>query len=117
MQACHMDPKEWQEPKKFVPERFDPASKWFKRADGSNRNPLSFTPFLGGKRICLGKTFAEITVRFTLPLYFHYFDFEFELEEHKIKRPTYILGSKKVPEIPILMTTRKKVENHVATKT
>ena len=104
-----MDPIEWPEPRKFIPERFDPTSKWFKRADGTNRNPQSFCPFLGGKRVCLGKTFAEVTVRFTLPLYFHYFEYEFEQDEHKEVRPVYVHGSTDIPKIPVIMTTRNKV--------
>lgn len=111
MQAIHEDPKEWPEPEKFIPERFDSNSKWFKRADGSNRNPLAHTPFLGGKRVCLGKTFAEITVRFTLALYFWCFEFEFVKEEHKkaATRPRYVVGSKSQPEIPIFLITRNKI--------
>ena len=113
MQQIHMDPKEWPEPEKFIPERFDANSKWFKRTDGSSRNPLAFTPFLGGKRVCLGKTFAEITVRFTLAMYFWFFDFEFVKEEHKkleTGRPRSLLGTK-LPEIPMIMVTRNKVLN------
>ena len=111
MAGCHKDPIEWPEPEKFIPDRFNSDSKWFKRADGSNRNRLAFTPFLGGKRVCLGKTFAEILVRFTLPLYYTYFDFEFVNEEHKQERPSYILGAKESPVIPVLMKTRVKVTN------
>ena len=112
MQQIHMDPREWPEPERFIPERFDSTSKWFKRADGTNRNPLAHNPFLGGKRICLGKTFAEITVRFTLALYFWCFDFEFVKEEHKkleTGRPRYVVGSKLQPEIPMYFITRNKI--------
>ena len=55
----HVNSKEWIEPSKYVPERFDPDSKWSLTPSGNKRHPMSFTPFLGGKRICLGKTFAE----------------------------------------------------------
>jgi len=63
-----------------VPERFDSHSEWFKTPSGGNRNPLTFAPFLGGKRICIGKTFAEVTVRFTIPMLYYFFDFEFSKE-------------------------------------
>ncbi|CDW77402.1 cytochrome p450 [Stylonychia lemnae] len=53
------NPKEWQQPDKFIPERFDPESPFYLTPDGKKRKPNSFSPFFGGKRICLGKTFAE----------------------------------------------------------
>ena len=80
IKALHNDPKQWKEPKKFVPERFDPQSEWYKKPDGGMRNPLTFCPFLGGKRICIGKTFAEITIRFTVSMLYHHFDFQFTEE-------------------------------------
>ena len=88
----HRNEREWTDPDSFIPERFDPNSKFFKRPDGSSRNPLAFNPFLGGKRVCLGKTFAETTLKLVLPLYYHHFDFEFVNEEHKKERPHYEIG-------------------------
>lgn len=72
--ALHSDPAQWIEPTKFEPERFNLSSesKWTKAADGKPRNPLSFTPFYGGKRICLGKNFAQTSTQFTIPILFHY---------------------------------------------
>lgn len=74
----HHDPVQWREPSRYVPERFDTHTKdniWTLTTEGNPRNPLAFTPFFGGKRVCLGKTFAEVTVRFTVPLIFHHLDF------------------------------------------
>ena len=85
--ALHIDPDQWKEPEKFVPDRFDPSSDWYKRPNGQNRNPLTFNPFLGGKRVCLGKTFAEITVKFTVPLLYHFFDFQFVTESDLVEKP------------------------------
>lgn len=57
----HHDPTEWgPEHEEFIPERFDSKSKYFNKPDGKARNPFSFAPFLGGHRVCLGKTMAEI---------------------------------------------------------
>mmetsp|Transcript_26081 Transcript_26081/g.18547 ORF Transcript_26081/g.18547 Transcript_26081/m.18547 type:complete len:89 (-) Transcript_26081:132-398(-) len=75
--VIHHDPNEWQEPEKFIPDRFDSSSPYFKRPDGKLRHPLSFVPFTGGKRICIGKTFAEILTRYTIPLIYRYYDFEY----------------------------------------
>jgi cytochrome P450 len=74
----HHDPDQWVEPSKFVPARFDFSdadNKWTKTSTGEERNPLAFTPFFGGKRICVGKTFAETTIRFTIPLIYQHLNF------------------------------------------
>jgi cytochrome P450 len=42
------NPLEWIEPHKFIPERFNPKSPYFLTPAGKNRNPFSFSPFLGG---------------------------------------------------------------------
>jgi cytochrome P450 len=34
---------------------------------------MSFIPFSGGKRVCIGKTFAEVTVKTVIPLIFKAF--------------------------------------------
>jgi cytochrome P450 len=49
----------------------------YKRPDGKPRNPLAFCAFNGGKRICAGKTLAEIMLSITIPLIYYHFDFEF----------------------------------------
>lgn len=80
----HHSPFHYPEPERFIPERFSTSSvnnKWILNADGKPRSPLAFTPFMGGKRICIGKTFAEVAVRFTVPLIYHYFEIEFENPE------------------------------------
>lgn len=57
--SLHHNPDEWISPEKFIPERFDKESPLSLTPKGNRRHPMSFGPFLGGKRICLGKTFAE----------------------------------------------------------
>ena len=61
------NPNEWIEPDKFIPERFDPASTYYLTPGGNKRNPFSFSPFLGGVRICIGKTFVEAISKFVVP--------------------------------------------------
>lgn len=72
------DPNEWIQPEKFIPERFDPASAYYLTPAGNKRNPFSFSPFLGGMRICLGKTFIEEVSKVTLPNLMKHFDFNLE---------------------------------------
>jgi cytochrome P450 len=38
---------------------------------------LSFTPFLGGKRICAGKTFADLVLKQCISLFVMTFDIDF----------------------------------------
>jgi cytochrome P450 len=83
-----------------VPERFDhsiPDNKWLLTADGKPRNPLAFTPFFGGKRICLGKSFAELAIRFTIPLLYFHFDFEFADPKLMHSKEQYGIANKREP--------------------
>ena len=48
---------------------------------------MSFGPFLGGKRICLGKTFAENVAKCIVPVIVSQLDFEFVNPEHYTKKP------------------------------
>lgn len=72
------------------------------------RNPLTFSPFLGGKRVCLGKTFAEVLIRFTIPLLYHHFDFKLVNPEHLIKKPVVHIGATQNPVIPVRLNIRNK---------
>lgn len=71
------DPDEWIEPERFLPERFDEKSRYFLTPRGTRRNPYSFSPFLGGQRICIGKTFIEVVSKLSLPVLLQHFKFEF----------------------------------------
>lgn len=54
------DPKIWQDPKKFIPERFDVV----KSAD--KFNPYSYIPFSAGQRNCIGQKFALLEMKSTV---------------------------------------------------
>jgi cytochrome P450 len=71
------NPDEWIEPEKFIPDRFNPSSPYFLTPRGTSRNPFSFSPFLGGQRICIGKTFIEAVSKFTVPSLLYHFQMEF----------------------------------------
>jgi len=60
--GLHTNPNEWHHPRKFLPERFDPGSKYFKTVSGEKRNEMSFIPFGFGERKCLGYRFAELVM-------------------------------------------------------
>ena len=67
------NPAEWIEPRKFIPERFNSDSKYYLTPSGNKRNAYSFSPFLGGQRICIGKTFVEAVSKFLVPTMLHSF--------------------------------------------
>ena len=96
IQSIQNDRNEWFSPEKFMPERFDTSNPYYKRPDGKKRNPLSFNPFFGGKRICLGKTFAEIIAKFVVPALLSRFTFDLVNQD-------YITGVKEKPKVNLGM--------------
>ena len=70
-------PGEWQQPSEFIPERFDHTSKYYLTPSGGKRNTYSFSPFLGGQRVCIGKTFIEVISKLTVPTLLAKFRFDF----------------------------------------
>jgi cytochrome P450 len=57
---------------------------------------------MGGKRICLGKTFADINMRLTIPLLLHAFNFELVSENYV--KPPYGVGGEHEIVIPMKIT-------------
>ena len=66
-------------------------------------------PFSAGRRVCLGKTFAELAVKFTLPLVFYHFDLEFSEEKHKKDIPLYSFGMAGCPDIFLNKKNRREI--------
>jgi len=66
--AMHMDPEVWDEPEKFVPERF--------LKDGKVHKPSHFMPFGSGQRMCLGDKLAEMELQLFFSSLMHVFDIE-----------------------------------------
>eukprot|EP00350_Pseudokeronopsis_sp_OXSARD2_P013155 CAMPEP_0170567622 /NCGR_PEP_ID=MMETSP0211-20121228/80596_1 /TAXON_ID=311385 /ORGANISM="Pseudokeronopsis sp., Strain OXSARD2" /LENGTH=189 /DNA_ID=CAMNT_0010889127 /DNA_START=560 /DNA_END=1125 /DNA_ORIENTATION=+ len=73
MNRLHYNKEEWIEPSAYIPERFDPKSRYYLTPSGQKRHPMSYGPFLGGKRICVGKTFAELIAKFVVASFVHKF--------------------------------------------
>jgi len=70
--------KEWQRPNEFLPERFNPESPLYLTPSGKKRNPYSWLPFAGGRRICFGKTLAEANMKFLATYMSQFFEMEFD---------------------------------------
>ena len=102
------NPSEWIEPRKFIPERFDHTSEYHLTPDGKKRNPYSFSPFLGGSRICIGKTFVEAVSKLVLPTLLQSFKFDFEdgVNKEEFEYPHNNVTANKQPEIYVLISNR-----------
>ena len=64
----HLNSRDWQEPMKFIPERFDPTSNFFASPslEDKPRTPFSLIPFSHGMRNCPGQTFALLQTKVIL---------------------------------------------------
>ena len=51
--GAHTHKDEWQRPKEFLPDRFDPESPLFTRPDGGKRSANAYCPFTFGKSLTL----------------------------------------------------------------
>lgn len=102
------DPAEWIEPESFIPERFDANSKYFLTPKGQRRNPYSFSPFLGGSRICIGKTFIEVVSKLTVPTLLSHFKFEFkeDVDRERIPHMHNNMITTWIPEFKALISDR-----------
>ena len=58
--VVHRDPRHWTRPNTFDPERFSSE-----RAEHKS-HPYAFTPFGGGRHLCVGKRFGQLEIRSTL---------------------------------------------------
>lgn len=59
--SLHRNPKYWDNPNHFDPERFSPENK-------KKQVPFSYLPFGGGPRLCIGKNFAQMEMQFILAM-------------------------------------------------
>lgn len=57
--GSHFNKDQWINPMEFRPERFDPASEYFKTPSGKSRHPLAYIPFTFGTRACPGRSLGK----------------------------------------------------------
>ncbi|XP_033120098.1 steroid 17-alpha-hydroxylase/17,20 lyase-like isoform X1 [Anneissia japonica] len=90
--ALHNDPKYWQSPEKFQPERFLDSTNTVKQ-----RLP-SFLPFSTGRRVCVGESFAKANVFLT---------FVWLIQNFIFSKPEGVDSPVAVPDKPGLVTVPK----------
>ena len=99
--GLHLNGNQWQRPFEFLPDRFDPNHELSRTPDGKKRNPYSWLPFLGGRRICMGKHFAEIISKAILTMVTQRFDMSFANKE--------LYNADQVPKSYVGMTHRPSI--------
>lgn len=104
----HHNPEQWQEPEEFIPERFDTESPYFKTPKGEKRHAMSFTPFISGKRTCVGRTVGEFMVRIIFAMINWHYDIELEDKSFYDKKPTIDIGLKNA----LVKATVRKSKNY-----
>ncbi|XP_034318419.2 cytochrome P450 3A11 [Magallana gigas] len=66
--SIHRDPRFWENPTKFDPERFTPENK-------AKRHPYAFLPFGHGPRNCIGMRLAQVEMKFAMVYILQHFRF------------------------------------------
>nr|AOQ25838.1 CYP5680A1 protein [Moneuplotes crassus] len=78
--SAHFSPDEWHSPMEFIPERFDPESKYFYKPsqDGKKeaRSPYSWLTFSAGVRKCPGQSLAMLEIKVLITYLIINFDYE-----------------------------------------
>lgn len=68
---------------------------------------MSFGPFLGGKRICLGKTFVETVSKIIGPTIVASLDFEFVDKDKSLRKPANNMMSNHEPIVMVKVKEMK----------
>lgn len=110
MYYLHHNREEWIQPEIFNPERFNPESPFYLTPAGKKRHAMSFSPFLGGKRICLGKTFAETVSKVVGPTLIYNFDMEFVDKKFYKEKPANHLVIQREPVVDVKVTKNKNLK-------
>jgi len=82
--GAHHSPHFWDEPERFIPERFSKDNK-------KNHVPFSYLPFGGGPRGCIGGNYAMLQMLIILGVVLRRYDFELAEDQTISTRPMIIL--------------------------
>ena len=104
MYLTHRDEAVWEEAEQFCPQRFDRSLE----SEAAERRPaLSYIPFGGGPRNCIGATFAQVEGRVVLARILQ--QFELRLSPGQTVRP--YMGATLEPRPGVKMLVKRKAGN------
>ncbi|PAV83892.1 hypothetical protein WR25_14483 [Diploscapter pachys] len=95
--AVHMDPDNWSDPEKFIPERF---------LDWNEKGSLKWIPFGVGPRNCVGMRFAEMEFKMTLARLFD--NYELRIPENVPKMIPVVNGIVMSPKDGVKVTVHRR---------
>ena len=102
----HRNSSQWQRPHEFLPDRFDTSHPLSKTPSGEKRHSFSWMPFNGGKRVCFGKTFAEVVLKVICTMMAQTFDYEW-VEKGKYSNesmPQIVMNQSNYPTLRVKLT-------------
>jgi cytochrome P450 len=99
IRALHRDPRYWDEPECFWPERFDSD-------EAVPRHKFAFIPFLAGPKKCIGDNFALMEMRLVVPTIMQRLRFHYEAAEPVQEKAGFVMETKQ----PVYMRVEKQTD-------
>ena len=90
--GLHFNENEWQNPDQFIPERFDPSSKYFLKPNGQPRSSFSFIPFGIGAWSCPGRFLAILTLKIYVIVMV--LKSNIQVDKHPVKNLSFVVNAK-----------------------
>jgi cytochrome P450 len=105
--ARHYDPKQWHDPYRYIPERFDPESKYYfvPGQEGKAREARTFVAFSHAVRKCPAPTFAYLELKAVLTYFLC--RFEYEVDQDLLDNNYVRYGI--LSHFPLNITIKKKL--------
>jgi cytochrome P450 len=98
IRALHRDPRYWDEPERFWPERFGSE-------EAVPCHKFAYIPFLAGPKKCIGDSFAMMEMRLVVPTIMQRLRLHYEAAEPVQERAGFVMETKK----PVYMRVEKRV--------
>jgi cytochrome P450 len=97
IRALHRDPRYWDEPERFWPERFGSE-------EAIPRHKFAYIPFLAGPKKCIGDGFAMMEMRLVVPTIMQRLRLHYEADEPVQEKAGFVMETKK----PVMMRVEEQ---------